>query len=544
MSESGVRRHLAERYLPVQQLVRDVGPALLRLVQEGAGFDEPLTEIAIYAPGAPTQLGPGCVVLGIGVTTEAELLELAAAMDRADARVLAVKAPLPPSVGGGKLTIIEVNQNASWMHVATTVREQLLEYARARVRSDDSGSELFTLANAIYTALGAPVTIEDRFSALVAWSEGQDRTDAERIETILGRAVHQRTLAEQRERGEFVRLHASGDPVYLEATEPDQLPRVAIAVRAGSDVLGYIWAVVTKPLDEASTARLREFASIVALRLVGLRTETSYARQQRGELAAAVLGGSADRVEASRLQLGSGPVCVLAAAPRLFETEDSDAATDAVTAGELRRFAETLEYFLAAVHPRSASVAGTGAVYALVAWPPEHTTALEATVNLARDFLARTPLAGNYVVAVGGPADSLGQIAEVRAQADAALRALRHPTAHGPAVRTVADMALSVLLLHLADVTESLGLPDSTGALHRLCQHDGQDGLLTATLATYLDAAGATDIAAAALHIHANTMRYRLRRIREVSGLDFTNADAMLLAHLQLRVRALRRAQA
>ena len=35
-------------------------------------------------------------------------------------------------------------------------------------------------------------------------------------------------------------------------------------------------------------------------------------------------------------------------------------------------------------------------------------------------------------------------------------------------------------------------------------------------------------------------MRYRLRRIREVSGLDFGDADAMLLAHLQLRVRELR----
>lgn len=226
MQESGARRHL-----PARQLVDNIGPALLRLIQEGTGCDGPLTEIAIYAPGAPTQLGPGCVVLGVGVTTEAELRELTAAMERGAARVVAVKAPVPPSADE-ELTIIEVNQNASWMHVATTVREQLLEYARMRVRSVSSGSELFSLANAIYEALGAPVTIEDRFSALVAWSEGQDKTDAERIETILGRAVQPRTLAEQRERHEFERLHASSEPVYMEATEPDQLPRVAIVVRA------------------------------------------------------------------------------------------------------------------------------------------------------------------------------------------------------------------------------------------------------------------------------------------------------------------------
>jgi DNA-binding PucR family transcriptional regulator len=530
MRESGARGQL-----PVRQLVDNVGPALLRLVQEGTGGGGPLTDIAIHAPGAPAQLGPGCVVLGVGVTTEAELRELTAAMRQSGAEVLAIKAPVPPSADD-TLAIIEVNRDASWMHVATTVREQLLEYARTRVRSAGSGAELFALANAVYEAVGAPVTIEDRFSALVAWSEGQDRTDSERIETILGRAVQQRTLAEQRERQEFERLHASSDPVYMEATGADQLARLAIAVRAGTDVVGYIWAAVSGPLDEAATTRLREFAPVVALQLVGLRTETSYARRQRGELAAAVLGGAADPVEASRLQLGSGPVCVLAAAPRA----GGGRGADALDAAALRRFADTLEYFLAAVHPRSAVVTGTGAVYVLAAWPADHAAALESAAALARDFLTRTPLAGDYVVAVGGPAESLGRIADVRAQADAALRALRHPATRGPAVRTVEDMALAVLLLHVADATEALGLPDTGGALQRLRREEGQDGPLAATLAAYLAAAGATDTAAEALHIHPNTMRYRLRRIREVSGLDFADADAMLLAHLQLRVRELR----
>jgi DNA-binding PucR family transcriptional regulator len=96
-------------------------------------------------------------------------------------------------------------------------------------------------------------------------------------------------------------------------------------------------------------------------------------------------------------------------------------------------------------------------------------------------------------------------------------------------------------MLQLVDATESLRLPETTGALHRLRQHDGADGVLTETLAAYLDAAGVTEVAAVALQIHVNTMRYRLRRIREVSGLDFTDADAVLLAQLQLRVNALRR---
>ena len=44
------------------------------------------------------------------------------------------------------------------------------------------------------------------------------------------------------ERGFFKRLYSDLGPVYCEALAPDVLPRVAIAVRAGAEVLGSIWA--------------------------------------------------------------------------------------------------------------------------------------------------------------------------------------------------------------------------------------------------------------------------------------------------------------
>jgi DNA-binding PucR family transcriptional regulator len=220
-----------------------------------------------------------------------------------------------------------------------------------------------------------------------------------------------------------------------------------------------------------------------------------------------------------------------------------DAGTDASEAAELRRFEDAMELYLAAVHPRSVTVAKTGVVYALVGWPAGTAAPLDSSLRLARDFLGRSPRAGDYVVAVGGPAESVEQVARVRPGVDAALRALRHPACPGPAVRTVDDAMLSILLLQLVDAADSLGLPQTTGALRRLREHDGGDGVLTTTLAAYLDAAGVTEVAADALRIHVNTMRYRLRRIREVAGLDFTDAGAVLLAQLQLRVDALRTAR-
>ncbi|HEX4357032.1 MAG TPA: helix-turn-helix domain-containing protein [Pseudonocardia sp.] len=547
----------ADRVLPAgltaRQLVRDMGPALMRLVIEGPAADDPLSTVTIHAPGEPGELEPGAVVLGVGVTTDRELLDLIAAMGRVGAGVLAVKGPVPAGsvLAGCPVAVIEVNPEASWMHVAATIREYLLDYSRAQIRPDGGTGELFRLANTISASIGGPVTIEDRSSALLAWSAGQDRADSSRIETILGRAVQHRWLTALRERGAFERLHASADPVYVESIAPGQLPRVAIAVRAGSDILGYVWAAVSGPPGEDRLRELRRFAPVVALHLSTIRAETTHARHERREVAAAVLGGSADRAGARRLRLGTGPVCVLAAAARMREEADpdtgadtgADAGTDASEAAELRRFEDAMELYLAAVHPRSVTVAKTGVVYALVGWPAGTAAPLDSSLRLARDFLGRSPRAGDYVVAVGGPAESVEQVARVRPGVDAALRALRHPACPGPAVRTVDDAMLSILLLQLVDAADSLGLPETTGALRRLREHDGADGVLTTTLAAYLDAAGVTEVAADALRIHVNTMRYRLRRIREVAGLDFADADAVLLAQLQLRVDALRTAR-
>ena len=540
MAGSPKEHPLAAQRLTARQLVADIGPALLRMAHDGAYSERPLSEVVLYAPGAPEPAGPEAIVLGVGVRTAAELAALSESLHDSGAGVMVVKAPLAQGVHLGRLTVVEVNAEAAWMHVASTIREQLLDYARASVRSDGFNSELFSIANAIYAEFNAPVTIEDRFSALVAWSAGQERSDAERIDTILGRAVQQETLVEQRQRGEFELLHASDVPLFMPALIPDHLARVAIAVRAGTEVLGYIWAAVSEPLSPEQSQRFSEFAPSVALRLANLRTETSYARKQRGELTAAVLSGSASQVEASRLHLGTGPLCVMAAAPRVQFDDDAGGVSDAVLVSDLQRFADTLEYFLTAVHPRSAAVVGTGAVYVLVGWAAGTDDPLAATAQLARDFLSRTPLTQHFMVSVSGPAAGLGEVKQLRAQADASLRALRHPADRGPAVRTVDEAALSVMLLHLSDAIDALGLPVSTGALESLQQHDGPNGLLTATLAAYLDAAGAVDVAARVLHVHPNTMRYRLRRIREISGLDFAHADSLLLAHLQLRVSALR----
>ena len=54
------------------------------------------------------------------------------------------------------------------------------------------------------------------------------------------------------------------------------------------------------------------------------------------------------------------------------------------------------------------------------------------------------------------------------------------------------------------------------------------------TLGVYLDSGGNYDRTADALIIHRSTLRYRLGRIREVSGRDVADPDSRLNLHLSL----------
>ncbi|GLZ55622.1 hypothetical protein Acsp07_52390 [Actinomycetospora sp. NBRC 106378] len=58
---------------------------------------------------------------------------------------------------------------------------------------------------------------------------------------------------------------------------------------------------------------------------------------------------------------------------------------------------------------------------------------------------------------------------------------------------------------------------------------------LVQTLGVYLDQGGNYDATAAALHIHRSTLRYRLGRIRELSGHDLTDVDTRLNLHVAVR---------
>ena len=93
------------------------------------------------------------------------------------------------------------------------------------------------------------------------------------------------------------------------------MPRVAIAVRAGDEVLGSIWAAVPGPLSDERTEALRDSAKLVALHLLRVRAGADVHRRLRADLLSSALEGGAGASEAlERLGLAGQPLLVLGVA--------------------------------------------------------------------------------------------------------------------------------------------------------------------------------------------------------------------------------------
>jgi DNA-binding PucR family transcriptional regulator len=60
---------------------------------------------------------------------------------------------------------------------------------------------------------------------------------------------------------------------------------------------------------------------------------------------------------------------------------------------------------------------------------------------------------------------------------------------------------------------------------------------MVTTLSHYLESGGSYDTTADVLQIHRSTVRYRLRRIREITDHDLSDVETRLNLHVATRIR-------
>ncbi|KAA1425052.1 PucR family transcriptional regulator [Mumia zhuanghuii] len=382
--------------------------------------------------------------------------------------------------------------------------------------------DLTSLANSLAELVGAPITIEDPQSSVLAYSHSleADRSQAvddARITTILGRQVppHYRALLD--DAGVYAQIARSHDVVTVDLPGSGMTQRAIVAVRDDTGtLLGSVWAAVPSGLTDAQRQTLLAGAPVVARGLVRERQRADSSRRRTVEVVEALLRGGDDAAQAARSVGLRMPCTALVLA--------SDRARDSVPAHRAGAFV----LHLAAVAPSATAAQVDEVVYAVVSGDEAGAS------RLARDFLARTR--GPLVIGVGRTVDTAEAIDVSARDADAVVRAVRRRGRTG-VVETVRGVLADVVALRASDALAGYEEFSPLSSLERFDAEHHADLLESAR--AYLAHGGDVAAAAAALHVHPNTLRNRLRRASQAAGVDVDDPDTRLLLGLALKLRDL-----
>lgn len=531
-------------------MLDDLGASLLELIAGDPERAGDIDGIVILDPVDDPVLPPNALVLGVGVADADHLASLLGALGRDGARGLVVRDPVPTNaavqraVEESGVALLGLSRGAPWAHLVAMLRAVLAEGDVGVAEHESLGGlpsgDLFAVANAIAALLDAPITIEDRSSRVLAFSGGQDEADPSRVETILGRQVPERYARILADRGVFRDLYRSDRPVFVHPV-PDgrdafAIPRVAVAVRAGDEVLGSIWAAVHEPLSDARTEALCDAAKLVALHLLRIRAGADVQRRLRADLLSSALEGGAGAREAlDRLGLVDQALIVLGCAVTGADDDTMSVGSDAELTLDRQRVSDAFAMHLGAAHPRSAAALVGNVAYGLIPVAVGGEDGEERGLRIANDFLDRVGDRVRAVIGIGGTARDVTTLAHARASADRTLRVLRE-SRRDLRVAGLADVQVESLMLELRDIVAARG-DEPVGALARLIDYDRQhNASLVETLHAWLNAFGDVGAASAALYVHPNTFRYRLRRLAEIGRIDLDDPEARFTAMLLLRV--------
>ncbi|MEU6999805.1 helix-turn-helix domain-containing protein [Nonomuraea sp. NPDC046570] len=504
--------------LKLDRLVNVLGGYGARLCCAPASRDVELRSVVVHDPTDPRP-ATGDVFLSVGVESAAEAVRLARAA-RAAAVLVREDAPLDEKALAdareGGVAVLLVEPAVSWSQLFGVVYGLVLEG-----RETEAGrgpTDLFAFADSLAAELGYPVTIEDQMSRVLAYSGLQQTADPVRLETILGRRVADAVRRLLERKGVFAHLAASDDPLFVEPSpEHGMRGRMVVAVRAGREPLGSIWVECERPLTGTRRTVLIDGARAVALHLLRSRVSADLERRVESDLVIQLLEGTADvPAVVSRLGLPGGQFRVIALQAHIAE----------------ERHAAILLAFERATTGFGWSRPGRSTLFGNTLY-----TVLPCgnDVTPARDWLAAIvnvlPRRVTVFAGVGGPA-SPAQLPASRQEADESL-ALR-ATRPGRALAVAYDESWDEILLQRLRAAASAGRTPARGPVAELTRHDAEHSTrYIATLRAWLEAQGDLAVAAGRLGVHPNTVRYRLRKMAELTNLQLDLPEkrlAMLIA--------------
>lgn len=540
--------------VPLSHIEHRLGTDLVRLVVP-EGVDDPVIEaFDIYDAGDGDVGGAGMLLslISAEVMRPEELSEAIAAVSRSGCAAIALKlgdfadersdnrdreavagataeAILHEIIAAG-LAAVVLAPETNWREFDALMTRELGESAQSLTQLPSSGDKLFALANSIARVFGGSTAIEDHRRGILAHSSVPEQViDDFRTTGILFRRVGDAPVNEERYRRVLAADGIVRFPRYYE-----NLPRAAIAVRAGAIPLGSIWVIDPAGGDHEQTelsaeqqAALREGAIAAADAILEMRQTGRSTGPRREAAFARTILGSAQAGDREILDPSGGSLGVVL----VGSVPKRGGAT--VQVAELR---SALTRHLSIYIPDVVVISEGNEVYALCP-----TGDVDVVRGWALDALSEVSSETVSDVHLGlsdphptGTHLSYG-IREAREIAECAAE-------EGVRAGTLAALRPQLFLAECRarlEIDDRYVLPE----LRELMDAGRNGRQLLRTLEYWLQESGSVARTAARLQVHEQSVRYRLRRLRAQLSLDTAGADYLLAVWMQLRTLRMGRSE-
>jgi hypothetical protein len=390
------------------------------------------------------------------------------------------------------------------------------------------GSEdLFDVVDTIARLLGGSVVVEDVDFRVLAYSAvpGQPNDEGRRS-AILNRRIAERWLHWLEESGIRERLVKSDELVRLDNPWATSLIRYIQPIRASDQLVGYLWLYFETELDADAPRTILEFAHLLGPELA--RRSPTLTENPGGHVLRQFLaGGLSASHAASILGVDEHSNIVVIAVDVDVEATKSDAVI--IQSRAVRALALYTQMHLAS------SLVGTvdQQIYLLHA-SPRLKPDVAAIMRAISKHLTRA-VQTKVRAAAGGIHQGLAEAEISRNEADLTLRVLRTKN-DWERDGLFASMRHDIVLNEIVDVLRARPIL-VRGLLDRLITHDRQYNTdYVTTLRVYINSFGDMRAAAQSLNLHPNSLRYRVKRLTEIGGLDLDDPKLRLALQLLLEM--------
>jgi hypothetical protein len=390
------------------------------------------------------------------------------------------------------------------------------------------GSEdLFDAVDTMARLLGGSVVVEDVDFRVLAYSAvpGQPNDEGRRS-AILNRRIAERWLQWLEESGIRERLVKSDELVRLDNPWATSLIRYIQPIRASDQLVGYLWLYFETELDADAPRTILEFAHLLGPELA--RRSPTLTENPGGHVLRQFLaGGLSASHAASILGVDEHSNIVVIAVDVDVEATKSDAVI--IQSRAVRALALYTQMHLAS------SLVGTvdQQIYLLHA-SPRLKPDVAAIMRAISKHLTRA-VQTKVRAAAGGIHQGLAEAEISRNEADLTLRVLRTRN-DWERDGLFASMRHDIVLNEIVDVLRARPIL-VRGLLDRLITHDRQYNTdYVTTLRVYINSFGDMRAAAQSLNLHPNSLRYRVKRVTEIGGLDLDDPKLRLALQLLLEM--------